>query len=297
MSDAPTGRTDRTLIVGYDPEHRGRDALRLARVLAEATGATPLVVSALPWPTYLMGVEDLDRQLEVEMRDDFARIHDELDDLGVETLALAAPGAARALHDLATAEAAEMIVLASCHRGPIGRTLLGSVGESLMSGAPCAMAVAPRGYAARDDHHLRRIAVAFDGSPESSRALEAAIELAEAVDALIAVIAVADYPQYDLGTAWSVLSVGEIRDAEHEDKDRLLKLGVERVPSAHEEGSRVLVGEAGRVLTEASADCDLMIAGSRGYGPVRRTLLGSTTRKLIAGAACPVVVVPGGADG
>ena len=37
-----------------------------------------------------------------------------------------------------------------------------------------------------------------------------------------------------------------------------------------------------------------MIAGSRSWGPLKRTLLGSTTRKLIRSCACPVLVLPRG---
>jgi nucleotide-binding universal stress UspA family protein len=43
-------------------------------------------------------------------------------------------------------------------------------------------------------------------------------------------------------------------------------------------------------------EIDLLVCGSRGYGPVRRVLLGGVLRKLIRRAACPVVVVPRGAS-
>ena len=37
-----------------------------------------------------------------------------------------------------------------------------------------------------------------------------------------------------------------------------------------------------------------MVTGSRAYGPLRRTVLGSTTRKLIRSSSCPVLVLPRG---
>ena len=46
----------RKIIIGYDPRHNGADALGLGRSLAELRAATPIVVSALPWPSYLMGL-------------------------------------------------------------------------------------------------------------------------------------------------------------------------------------------------------------------------------------------------
>jgi nucleotide-binding universal stress UspA family protein len=49
------------------------------------------------------------------------------------------------------------------------------------------------------------------------------------------------------------------------------------------------------VLTEASADLDLLVCGSRGYRPLRRVLLGSVSRPLSHQARCSLVVVPRGA--
>jgi nucleotide-binding universal stress UspA family protein len=48
------------------------------------------------------------------------------------------------------------------------------------------------------------------------------------------------------------------------------------------------------MLAEASADVDLMVVGSRGHGALRRTLLGSTARRLVSGARSPLLVVPRG---
>ena len=281
-----------TIIVGYDPAHGGSDVLRLGRLLAEVLAARPIVSTALPWPRYLMGIEDLQKQADAEMDESFTEIRDEWRDLGAETRAIASPSAAEALHDLAEREGAELIVLGSPHRGPIGRTLTGSVGESLMHGAPCAIAVAPRGYAERTRHGLARIAAAFDGSPESWGALETAIGIAERCDGQLTVISVADFPRYGYSASWSILGSGELRDYEHEDKQRLLELAIARIPARLRGEGRLLTGHAGSLLTEVSDDFDLIVTGSRAYGPLRRTLLGSTSRQLLASAACPVLVLP-----
>src|SRR4029453_14084493 len=103
----------------------------------------------------------------VEMRDRFALIHDELGDLGVETDAIASRTPASALSEIAESDPAQLIVIGSFPRGPVGRPPAGRVGESLLHGASRAGAIAPRGYADRDEERLQRIAVAFDGSSES----------------------------------------------------------------------------------------------------------------------------------
>ena len=58
---------------------------------------------------------------------------------------------------------------------------------------------------------------------------------------------------------------------------------------------RVLEGDAVSELAKASAALDLLVLGSRGYGPIRTVLLGSVSRALVRTAACPVVVLPRGA--
>ena len=47
-------------------------------------------------------------------------------------------------------------------------------------------------------------------------------------------------------------------------------------------------------LAAASGDLDLLVCGSRGYGPVRRVLLGSVSRRLSHEARCPLIVLPRG---
>jgi nucleotide-binding universal stress UspA family protein len=46
------------------------------------------------------------------------------------------------------------------------------------------------------------------------------------------------------------------------------------------------------VLADQAADADLLVTGSRGYGPLRRVLIGSVSTPLMHSAPCPVMVVP-----
>lgn len=286
--------SERTIIVGYDPEHGGEDVLSLARVLAEVLAAKPVVVSAIPWPTYLMGVEDLQRQVDAELLEPFNAVQERLRDLEVETRAIASPSPAHTLAELAEEERAAVIVLGSAHRGAVGRTLIGSVGESLMHGAPCAVAVAPRGYGERTDERLVRIAVAFDGSPEGWSALETAVGIAERCHGELTVIAVADSPMYGYANAWASLEGKDINEYERADKKRLLELAAGRRPPGLAFETRMLVGDAGTVLSEVSSEYDLIVAGSRGHGPLRRALLGSATRRLMRSSEAPVLVLARG---
>ena len=57
----------------------------------------------------------------------------------------------------------------------------------------------------------------------------------------------------------------------------------------------VVEGRPDVELASRSSEFDLIVVGSRGHGPLKRLMLGSTSGKLVRSAACPVIVVPRGA--
>ncbi len=254
-------------------------------------------MTALPWPSYIAEREDLLRMAEAEMAEAFTKLREAEADPELVTRAIPSGSAALALHTTAEDEDAMLIVLGSSHRGAVGRTLAGSVGESLMHGAPCAIAVAPQGYADGEQAGLKSLAVAYDGEAESRAALDATIVLAQRHDAEVSILVVADYPHYGYATAWSVLSAGEIVDAERKHKEQLLEEALALVPNRVAATGRVMTGGAGRLLSEVSGEFDLMLLGSRSYGSLHRTLLGSTSRTVIRSSECPVLVIPRGTGG
>ena len=56
----------------------------------------------------------------------------------------------------------------------------------------------------------------------------------------------------------------------------------------------LLVGDPVLVLEHEAADrgLDLLVLGARGYGPLRRVLLGSVSTEVMCHSPCPVMVVP-----
>jgi nucleotide-binding universal stress UspA family protein len=288
--------TSAKTIIGYDPERGGADALALGRRVAGLLGGGVEVVAILPWPRHLADSDDLQREVDAELADRFAAIRGAFDGFDLTTRGIAHQSPAQVLAAIAEDEDAGAIVIGSAHRGELGRTLLGTVGESLTHGAACAVAVAPRGYAETVDSELHRVAVAYDGSAESAVALKTALAIAARVDAELTVLTVADYPRYTRAAAWSLLSEGEIHDRERAHRQELVDAAVAGVPDGLTATGRVLTGDPARELAHATEDFDLIVAGSRSYGPVRRVLLGSATRRLLGDSASPVLVMPRGAE-
>jgi nucleotide-binding universal stress UspA family protein len=197
---------------------------------------------------------------------------------------------AHGLHRLAEQEEASLIAVGTTHRGAAGRIAIGSIGFRLLHGSPCPVLVVP----ADATGEIRTIAVAFDDGEEAHAALDTAAELASRLDARLLLLAAAEPLSYAMAAA----------PDGHEElahvADRLLEIACDKaiaeLPDAIEADQRVMIGPAGRVIADAAGDgVDLILTGSRGYGPLRSVLAGSTSRYLADHALCPVLVVPRGA--
>lgn len=273
------------LLVGFDRRDGGRDALELARVLGAEARASVLVVVVMPYDPFPMTYQELLSPDAAEAAEPaFEEARETLAGLDVETRAFGGSPAG-ILTDLAEGEAFDAIVIGASHRGPLGRALLGSVGRGLLHGAPCAVAVAPSGYAKSDHRPFGRIAVAYDGTPEAKLALDRARELAEAHHATLRVLTV-EGPPLPLPAPGAYIPV------DPPEPRKVLDEGIRAAgPRVAAEGD-LLGGPPAETLAAACEDADLLVAGSRGYGPLSRVLLGSVTTKLIGLARCPVLVVP-----
>ena len=149
-------------------------------------------------------------------------------------------------------------------------------------GAPCAIAIAPTCYS-RAAGAMRAIGVGYNASPESRRALELARRIAAGTGARLSAFEAVSIPAiaFEVG----VLPVSDmVRAQVNEAMERISALGgVE----AH-----VAYGDAAEELALYSASLDLLVVGSRGYGPIGRLIHGSTSRKLTHMARCPLLVLP-----
>jgi nucleotide-binding universal stress UspA family protein len=274
------------LLVGYDGSAGGEDALELARVLGELEGASALVVAVLPYGPLPVTYALLAGEEEEETAPLLANARDRLTGLEVETRAYGGGSPAGVINDLAEAEEVSTIVVGSPHRGPVGRALIGSVAAGLLHGAPCAVVTAPRGYAETRHQPFTTIAVAYDGTPEAKLALAHAQRLAEKTGGSLRILTVSSPPVALPGVVGYTPSLPP-------DAGEVNRRAVESVPQPVSAEGEVLAGPAAKTLAEACEDgVDLLVAGSRHYGPVTRVLLGSVSSQLIHEAPCPVLVVP-----
>jgi nucleotide-binding universal stress UspA family protein len=67
------------------------------------------------------------------------------------------------------------------------------------------------------------------------------------------------------------------------------------VPDGIEVEAALASGAPVEALTDAAGTSgNILVVGSRAYGPLRRVLLGSVSTKLVRSAPCPLIVTPRG---
>lgn len=291
MSNEAT-EDERTIVIGYDGSPHSEDGLALGEVLAGALEARPLIVTVVPYPDHLIPADERETIAGDWAAPALKLATDRLRALEPRAVALADDSPAHALNELAETKRPLLIAIGSTHRSPLGRVFLGDVGEGLLSGAPCAIAVAPRGYADRDDHRLQRIGVAINGSAESSTAFQTALSMAKRLDATLTVIAVAEPPRYGYGASLAILTASEYESAEHKHATEVLAEAEGRAGPDVTLIRLLRSGPPEQELAAAGEQLDLLVLGSRGYGPLRRTLMGGVSAKLMRLAPCPTLVLP-----
>jgi nucleotide-binding universal stress UspA family protein len=274
------------LLVGLDNREGGKDALELARVLSGDQGASAHVACVLFTGPLPLDYAILPAAEAHEAEPLFAEAVAKLAGVDVETVAYGGGSPAGILTSLAEQEEFDAIVVGSPHRGPIGRVMVGSVANSLLSGAPTDVAVAPKGYAETEHQPPRLIAVGYDGTPESKRALQHAEALARRFGAKLQLITVV-IP----AVAPPVMVPGVYAGQSPPMPERVIEEGLAAVGEGVAAETRRLDGDPATELIQVSEELDLLVVGSRGYGPVSRALLGSVSRPVANKAACPVVVV------
>ena len=271
------------ILVGYDGSEEAHDALALAVALAPTLRSSLLLAWIEPVGPLDLPHEAIFESIQERAEDALEEVAGGLHAQGLEvsTVVGLLGSAAQGIHELAEVESAALIVVGSSHRGRVGRVLAGTVGIRLLHGSPCPVAIAPRKLA-EESVDFKRFGVGYDGTPESELALAWAERAAWAADASLDLLVVSEDHSTDL------IDIGREKRRRGA---RILADGLDRVTAVQAHGV-VKSGFALEHLTRLSERVDLLVVGSRGYGPVRRVLLGSVSAHLAGHSKCPVVVTP-----
>lgn len=287
MPSADRPWAPRRILVGWDGGSGGRDALALAMAIAEPAAEFLLVNVMPPVGIFVMHPRLLADEEPPQAKDFFAPALADLAGRRVETRTYIANSVPHVLSDLTEEEHFDLVAIGPCYPGAVGRILIGNVGQGLMHGCSAPVAAAPQDYAEGDWPEIHRIAVAYDGSPESHEAILYAEALARRRSARVELLTV------DVEEATFPGVIGR-RSPVPKTPDEILADGVVAISPDIAAAGRCLSGSS---IPAAIADyctygVDLVVVGSRGYGPLARVLVGSVAAGLLHHASCPVLAVP-----
>ena len=273
------------IVVGYAGDRAGRDGMLLATRLAGLCSAQLTIV----FPYHPLFATETAEAVEQRIRAELQALlgsHPALEHARLHWSNASWP--IRALHELAEFEHADLIVFGAAPEH-LGRRHL-SLMERMVHGAPCSVAVAPDTYADSQPPPIRRVGVGFTDTAEGRAAAFAAGELATAAAEPLSIVSGSGLTAGLAGYAAMSPDLPEVEQEMYEQATAAAERLVDELDApAHIEVRR---GEPTRVLVDATRALDLLVLGSRGYGPLRQVLLGGVSAEVMRRASCPVLVMP-----
>ena len=290
------------ILVAFNPEAGDREPVEFG-IAASAFIGAPLAIAAVlrggPAVERTAGTAEhreegqsgtLDHlRLDLERRGIKAAYH------AVESMSVGV-GLTQAIKDLAP----QFVVLGATSRGAAKSALLGTTIERVIQHAAGPVAVVPRGYQ-RPSAGIRTVGAAYAPTVEGAAALRMAAGLARVGSGRLRAIQVLD-PKHAEQQSGGMLAdqhreVGaeESKASRERLRDRTeLETMVAAVAAGIDADVDTLYNDPADGLLAASRQIDLLVIGSRARGGRRAVILGSVSRKVAEGAACPVVIIPKG---
>ncbi|GLY76493.1 universal stress protein [Actinoallomurus iriomotensis] len=260
------------VLAGYVDDAGGREALALARSIAEVTGAR-LTVAVVHSPERAASV--------VEAQAALAHAAALLEEFPADLVTHESRGASRGLSVLASRTGADLIVIGSPPGGAHGRINLGGTADHLLHAATQAVLLTPQGHT--PSGAPERITVAYVRRPQCDEAVTAAASAAARLGVPLRLVTLA--------------LDGADEDPLRDD----LALAIRTASESHglDPGEVQAAVGTGDDVAAAVADLDwsqgdLLVCASSEDAPVHRVFLGETAFKVVRAAPCPVAVLPRG---
>lgn len=283
------------ILLATDGSEEAVRALEAAAELSKTTGSEVHVAYVLPTEAQLVGhhiysdemresvVEQAERDARSFLEEQTERIGSEGGKVAEAYLRVGRPD--KEIVRLAGVLDAGVIVVGSRGLGAVGRTLMGSVSDSVIRHAHCPVLVV-RGQPVS---FPTKILLATDGSEEANLAASTTAELAEDSDSELHVVHVGTaVPMYFAATEEEPGRAAREARKALDDQVEKLEAADGTVARAH----LTFGGPPEEIIALAEAiGAGLIVMGSRGRGGIRRALMGSVSDSVIRHAHCPVFVV------
>lgn len=139
---------------------------------------------------------------------------------------------------------------------------------------------------------FRKILVPIDGSPNSYRGLQYAVDIAKKYDSEITLIHVVERPLFFYAGSGMTIIPPDVYDNLEEYAEKLF---LKRKRELGEKGIRTETllkrGDPADQILKASKGFDLIVMGSKGLGRFQRLFLGSVSNSVVQQSRVPVLIV------
>jgi nucleotide-binding universal stress UspA family protein len=283
------------VVIGYDGSEASEDAVAFGLTWCRSTGDVPIVATVFP-EEHPLGAGRVDVEWATYVREQAEIIQDKAR-AAIGDAALyrnvASTSAAHGLADLAEDIEAVMLIVGTTQETGLTRALLGSSTERLLHGATAPVMVVPPGWRESAPERISSIGVAYVDTRDGREALQVAVRVALRIPAQVTLYSVigqsSERYSYLVGRTDEQAFLDKARDS----FGKALEFAAAGVPPELEPRTVLLEGAIVDSLAGLGPDdVDMLVCGSRGYGPVRRVLLGGVSSRLIRRARLPVAVVP-----
>ena len=265
-------------VVGVGDYEAGRDSVSLASELAAGARLTLAYVEVVPAPDSGAVWQEADCRRALEW---LAALRDELD-VEAKTICVEAHSVVQGLRALVTSEDADLLVIGASRRDDYERLYVGDDTRDVLKNPPCAVAVAPVGYAARA-RDLKKIGVGYDGSPASERALAVSRELVSELGGGLAAFQAVP-PAIRVHDPWNP----------QRERDQEVERARAHVAQLGDVEPGAASGDPAEALARYGASVDLLVIGSHRHELVDDLMSGSTAQRLAGSAPCPLLVLGSG---
>jgi len=282
-----------SIVVGFDESESSKAALKEASLRVRNKGGKIYLVHAVyvDQEEFATLPSQMEKRFEIGTKvclDAKKNLHDTYGLNGSVESLICEGEPPEVIVDVAQGKGADLIALGTYGRKGLKRLLMGSVTARVVLNSPCDVLVVKKPCSGCSGSY-HSLLVPFDGSEFSKKALIRACELSKDDGAEVSVLYV--IPRYE--EMMDFFKTESIKKSLFQEAEKIVE-GAKKIASGSGVQIKAVVqeGNAADKIVEIAHTIkhDLIIMGTHGWRGVNKAIMGSTAERIIAHAACPILV-------
>lgn len=280
------------IIVGYDQSEPAKAALKEASLIAKKNKSELTLVHVAYFNEAEFSVSPQQHEKRIEDANSFCRegANTVFNQTGVKADSIVSEGEPHEiLTKIAREKDADLIAIGTYGTRGFKRVLLGNVSSQILLESPCDVMVVKKACNECTGVY-ESILVPYDGSEFSRKALMRAISIAKENNSSLSIIYV--IPRYE--EMIEFFKSAPIKKVMHDEAEKLIHEAKNiATNSGIEIHTEIREGHSAEEIISATNNMQncMIVMGTHGWKGFSKAIMGSTTRRVITHASCPVIVV------